>query len=57
MNEADYAAHEALVGMQLNWNAALAFVVKNSNVTPDEARKALTKSVISSNVKNIERIN
>jgi len=40
-NDLDYAANEAIHGLQLNWNDAVKFVCRNAKVDQREASKAL----------------
>jgi|TARA_R110000868_G_scaffold270032_3_gene529467 hypothetical protein len=45
MSELEYAANEAVFGLQLNWDKAVSFVVRNAKTDKKTARETLKKQM------------
>ena len=47
MSEVEYAANEAIFGLQLSWDKAVSFVVRNAKTDKKTAREVLKKQMTS----------
>jgi len=52
MSELEYAANEAVFGLQLDWDKAVSFVVRNAKTDKKTARAVLKKQMTSYNNAN-----
>ena len=57
MSELEYAANEAVFGLQLDWDKAVSFVVRNAKTDKKTARAVLKDQMTSYNNDNVSRAN
>jgi hypothetical protein len=53
MSEVEYAANEAVFGLQLDWDKAVSFVVRNAKTDKKTARAVLKDQMTSYNNDNV----
>jgi len=52
MSEVEYAANEAVFGLQLDWDKAVSFVVRNAKTDKKTARAVLKEAMTSYKLDN-----